>query len=338
VDTLSVPMLNIDHRTTPTDINITVSTHRARISTTAGGTMSNDALDLTPSSGRIANRRTEPQGNCAPEAALNSAREDQAGEKHEESTWRGVLGLLTLGVALAAAAGTLGVRTWQVGTGLGSALFPIEDIVELAAVAVGTVVAGRVGLHALVALACVLADRRGLRWVAGERAVARHAPALVRRLARAAAGAGLGLALAAPTAMALPDALAAPVAADAGLAVVLDLSWQPTGHPATSRPSRTPERASLVNRRQRTGIERDPLVVIEPGDTLWAIAAERLAAERPATEPRTTGGGTGGAHGGTEAPSDAEIAAAVGQWHHANRQVLGSNPDLIRPGTVLHLP
>lgn len=252
-------------------------------------------------------------------------------------TRRGLTGLLALGVTLAAATGALGARTWRVGSGLGSALFPVEDIIELAVVAVGTVVAGWIGLHALVALACVVAQRAGRSWAAGERTVARHAPAVVRRLTRAAAGAGLGLALAAPTAMALPDRAAGSAhTEDAGPAVVLDLGWRPTTHLAAEQgvagdkaagrsaapaPRPTSEQSSLVNRGTRTGGEREPLVVVEPGDTLWAIAAGGLAAEETGTDP-----------------SDAEIAAAVARWHQANREALGTNPDLIHPGTVLHRP
>ncbi|WP_129785708.1 LysM peptidoglycan-binding domain-containing protein [Promicromonospora panici] len=247
---------------------------------------------------------------------------------------RGLAGLLTLTLALVAAAGALGIRTWQVGAALGSALFPVEDIVELAAVAVGTVAAGWTGLHALIALACVLAGRRGVRWAAGERAVARNAPAVVRRFARAAAGAGIGLALTTPTAMALPGwGTGAAASADRPV-VAVELGWQPTddvpgdrGAAGESAPGRStsprsgpaPERSSLVNRGVRAGTERAPLVVVEPGDTLWAIAADRLTAERAATHP-------------------SDVAAAVNRWHHTNRQVLGGNPDLIRPGMVLRQP
>jgi hypothetical protein len=251
------------------------------------------------------------------------------------SALRGLIGLPALTGALLAASGGLGVRTWHLGSGLGPALFPIEDIVELAAVACGTAVAGWSGLHALVALACVIADRRGRRWAAGERAVARHAPAVVRRLARAAAGAGLGIALATPTAMALPDRdPGAITSAGDGSVVVLDLGWQPTHvsadqDPADRAPGRStspsrrpaPERTALVNRGLRAGATREPLVVVEPGDTLWAIAADHVADDRTGSDP-----------------SDGEIAAAVTRWHDANRQVLGTNPDLIRPGTVLHQP
>lgn len=257
---------------------------------------------------------------------------------YRASTRRGLVGLVVLAGALVAASAVLGARTWQVGSGLGTALFPVEDIVELAAVSCGTVVAGWSGLHALVALACVLAGRRGRRWAAGERAVARHAPGVVRRLARAAAGAGLGIALATPTAMALPAH--DPDGAGSGVtdaAVVLELGWQPTnvsadaagddGAPDRATGSRpAPERSTLVNRGMRTGTTREPLVVVEPGDTLWGIAADHLAAP-PAggRSPRT-------------APSAGEIASAVTRWHDANREVLGTNPDLIRPGTVLHQP
>ncbi|MFD7307613.1 hypothetical protein [Promicromonospora sp. NPDC059942] len=255
-------------------------------------------------------------------------------------TWRGLLGLLAVATALVATCGVLGIRTWQVGSGLGAALFPVEDVVELATVAVGTAVAGWTGVHALLALACVLADRRGRRWAAAERTVARHAPAVIRRLARVAAGAGLGLALTAPTAMALPTG--GVPAADEGPAVVLDLGWrptstvdgEPTGRPdraaasdasdasdAGSTPERGSEQASLVDRGRHTGVGREP-VVVEAGDTLWAIAADGLAADGLAAD----------------GPSDAEVADAVVRWYDANRQVLGPDPDLIRPGTVLHQP
>ncbi|MFD6141983.1 hypothetical protein [Promicromonospora sp. NPDC060271] len=250
------------------------------------------------------------------------------------SARRGLAGLATLAVTFTGATGALGTRTWQVGSELGAALFPVEDIVELATVAAGTMLAGWVGLHAFLALACVVAGRWGPRWAAGERAVALHAPAVVRRLARAAAGAGVGLALTVPAAVASDLATGADPSVDGGAAVVVDLGWQPTerqpadrtgaraaDHSAASSDRPRPERLSLVNRGQRTGAGREPLVVVEPGDTLWAIAAGRLAAEQAGTPP-----------------ADAEIAAAVTRWHHANRQALGANPDLIRPGMVLREP
>ncbi|MFD7022146.1 LysM peptidoglycan-binding domain-containing protein [Promicromonospora sukumoe] len=240
---------------------------------------------------------------------------------------RGLLGLLALGVALVAAAVLLGARTWQVGSGLGAAFFPVEDIVELAAVAVGTVAAGWTGAHALLALACVLAGQRGRRWAAGERAVARNAPSVVLRLARVAAGAGVGLALAAPTAMALPHDSAVP-AADAGPAVVLDLGWRPTDGSSgkSAGPQPATERSSLVARSAGTD---ERTVVVEAGDTLWSIAADGLARE---AEARAGAGSPAGT------PTAAEIVDAVGRWYETNRAVLGADPDLIRPGMVLREP
>lgn len=55
---------------------------------------------------------------------------------------------------------------------------------------------------------------------------------------------------------------------------------------------------------------------VESGDTLWAIARARLP----------------------HSASNGEIADAVAQWHHANRHVVGTNPNLIHPGQNLKEP
>lgn len=59
-----------------------------------------------------------------------------------------------------------------------------------------------------------------------------------------------------------------------------------------------------------------PPVVVQPGDTLWDLAAQALPA--PA--------------------DDAAIAAAWPSWWSANRQVIGEDPDLLRPGQQLRPP
>jgi nucleoid-associated protein YgaU len=56
--------------------------------------------------------------------------------------------------------------------------------------------------------------------------------------------------------------------------------------------------------------------VVRRGDSLWSIAARHL--------------GPGA--------SDAEIAAQWPRWWHANRAVIGTDPDLILPGTRLIPP
>lgn len=57
-------------------------------------------------------------------------------------------------------------------------------------------------------------------------------------------------------------------------------------------------------------------VVVRPGDSLWAIAEARLA-------PGAT---------------DAEVAAATTAWFEHNRDVVGTDPDLIQPALRLRSP
>jgi nucleoid-associated protein YgaU len=57
-------------------------------------------------------------------------------------------------------------------------------------------------------------------------------------------------------------------------------------------------------------------VVVRRGDTLWEIAARALGKHATA----------------------AEIAAEWPRWYAANRAVIGADPDLIHPGTVLRAP
>ena len=64
------------------------------------------------------------------------------------------------------------------------------------------------------------------------------------------------------------------------------------------------------------GPEPDAVVVVGPGDSLWSIAAAALG---PAAGP-------------------ADVAAAWPRWWRANRDVIGSDPTLIRPGQQLVAP
>jgi nucleoid-associated protein YgaU len=66
----------------------------------------------------------------------------------------------------------------------------------------------------------------------------------------------------------------------------------------------------------RAGRARTERVVVRRGDSLWSIAARDL--------------GPGA--------SDAEVAAQWPRWWHANRAVIGPDPDLILPGTRLRPP
>lgn len=57
-------------------------------------------------------------------------------------------------------------------------------------------------------------------------------------------------------------------------------------------------------------------VVVNPGDTLWAIAARSLP----------------------PGASDADIARACSRWYAVNRAVIGDDPDLIHPSQHLNPP
>jgi nucleoid-associated protein YgaU len=61
-------------------------------------------------------------------------------------------------------------------------------------------------------------------------------------------------------------------------------------------------------------------VVVEPGDSLWRIAERQLQADDGAS------------------PTAARTAVAWPSWWAANRPAIGDDPDLLRPGTVLHPP
>lgn len=64
-----------------------------------------------------------------------------------------------------------------------------------------------------------------------------------------------------------------------------------------------------------TGSNHPRSVLVVPGDSLWSIAAHRI-----------------------ERPTAVRIAAAWPHWWHTNRQVVGSDPNVIRPGQRLRPP
>ncbi|MFP3714419.1 LysM peptidoglycan-binding domain-containing protein [Puerhibacterium sp. TATVAM-FAB25] len=261
-------------------------------------------------------------------------------------------GLLALALGAGAAGALLGARALAVApTALGAGA-RVETWVELGAVTAGGLAAWWVALGATLGLAVVVAARRGVRWRAGEAAVRRVAPGLVRRLARVGVGVGVGAGLVlAPT-----TATAAGPAPDPGPgtpAVAVDLGWQPTAPgtggpastaepapPATEPPATEPPGAEPPGAEQpgpeQPGAEQpgaatasevrresahpgpapDGSVVVHRGDTLWGIAARWL--------------------GGS--PTDAEVLAATVRWHETNREVVGDDPDLVLPGQVLRPP
>ncbi len=60
-------------------------------------------------------------------------------------------------------------------------------------------------------------------------------------------------------------------------------------------------------------------VLVGPGDSLWSLSADHLATDG-------------------ERPTDAAVAAYWPRLHAVNRDVVGPDPDLLRPGQALRLP
>jgi nucleoid-associated protein YgaU len=222
----------------------------------------------------------------------------------------------------AALFGTVAVQAWEGVTATG----PVraEDVVALVAAVAGSAL---VLWWASAAALCVAAQAlptsthhaRRLR-----RSAHAITPALVRRAVSAALGVSVlgasGLVVAAPAvgsavgsaAQHAPPATSAASLATGTPAPDLDPGWGPA-----------PQRRSRVRPTGTTsapGTGTDPgspaLVVVRPGDTLWDLAADDL--------------GDGATH--------ADVAAHWPRWHAVNRDVVGSDPDHLRPGQRLRVP
>lgn len=270
------------------------------------------------------------------------------------------LGALGLGVALA-----LGVRTTQLTLVLRSpsAVPGIDALVELGVVAIGTVLAGWLGLSAVLAAGCLLARTAGHVWHDGERLVARTGPAVVRRTLAVTVAAGLGVgsaigAQAAPPAIATTAGTTTVVMADPG-----DLGWPVTDPtPAPDGPTSTPVAAPTATQPALTqptaaGSTAGPSAGTLPTDSPTQRPTDQVPAEAtPVTAPSATAGtpGTGATSQVVVGPGDtlweiarrslpdgashAQVAAAWPAWYEANRQTIGADPDLILPGQVLYAP
>ena len=234
---------------------------------------------------------------------------------------------LTGGAALTA---STAVAAWRLlPDSLGPGAAPAQLLVGAAA-ALATLASGWLTLAMLLAAAARLPGSIGRR-CSGLRD--RYAPAVVQRWAAVVLGASV-------TAVVLPGTAATaaqvagpspgwspstPDAAEpgdgsaerdvlpeepaAGDGEVPEPGWVP------SRPAPGPRAdADLLTGRTRRGGDR--AVVVLRGDSLWGIAAARLGA----------------------GASTAEIARSWPRWYAANRQVIGEDPDDLRPGTRLQPP
>jgi nucleoid-associated protein YgaU len=124
---------------------------------------------------------------------------------------------------------------------------------------------------------------------------------------------GIGLGISAPVAGAVLPALAPSASAAAAVQDVPDWpAFQLPGSPLPDWPEHTAGAPS--------GAPGSAERVVVRGDCLWHIAADSLLGQLG------------------RLPSDAEVAAAVDAWWHANADVIGPDPDLLLPGQVLRAP
>jgi nucleoid-associated protein YgaU len=147
----------------------------------------------------------------------------------------------------------------------------------------------------------------------------RMTPAALRRVVITAAGTSILLspvsALAAPATGGTPATGAASVLPPLGWPTDPEPSTSPHTEPAPltqPRPSGDPGPSGQAT----TGQATTGQVTVRPGDSLWSITADRLGAT----------------------PSAARIQAEWPRWYAANRQVIGADPNLIRPGVSLRAP
>jgi len=145
---------------------------------------------------------------------------------------------------------------------------------------------------------------------------ARLTPRLLSSAVRVGVGAttGFGMYVAGPGALAAGPHQAVAVTSSCDLASdTVDLDRAPRSCPLAIEPSDIGDVGSPPS--AATAVR-----VVRPGDSLWVIAADQLAA--------TTG----------KSPAPQAIAAEWPLWWEANRDLIGPDPGLLHPGTALHVP
>ncbi|MET4137000.1 LysM peptidoglycan-binding domain-containing protein [Pseudarthrobacter sp. PvP090] len=245
--------------------------------------------------------------------------------------------ILLLGFFLAASGGSV-VQRWR-SSPAGHPSLGFEDQLGVAANTAGLIVIVWWAMSFAIAVAAALLDGHGNSRAAS--AAGKFAPAFMRRLALAVVGFQL---VTAPLATASP--LPAFPASSGGGAPAASAAWMPTavpGGPGTAPPSVMPAPepapqpgAPAVTHPQwrplSPAIEPGPLagrqlrlpqpgdqsteVTVRSGDSLWSLSAARLG----------------------PFASDVDIALDWPRIYQANRDVIGENPNFLRPGQVLRLP
>ena len=240
--------------------------------------------------------------------------------------------ILLLGLFLAVTGG-LNVQRWRSSPAYRGNL-GFEDHIGTVANTVGLIVTVWWAMSLAVAVVAAVLERAGK--VRAASAAGKFAPAFMRRLALAAVGLQL---VTAPLATASTSP--SPPEAPASAPVTASAAWTPTAFPATAAlppavPSATPPGTPVAAAPQwqplSPVIEPGPLtgpplrlqqpegqwteLTVRPGDSLWSLSAARLG----------------------PFASDVDIALDWPRLYQANREVIGANPHLLRPGQILRIP
>ncbi|ADG75213.1 Peptidoglycan-binding lysin domain protein [Cellulomonas flavigena DSM 20109] len=282
-------------------------------------------------------------------------------------------GLVVAGAIALVVAGALGL--WLADHVASTRLWRVEDVVGPLVVTAGVLAATWAGVSALVAGLCAAVRATGGAWRAGESAVQRWAPGLVRRALAVAVAAGVGLTGAAGAHATTLDA-PSPAAS-----VIVDLGWAPTqGDPlhvdaapgvtptasSAATPTATPtpdvEPAAALGAPAPTPDDRTTVGTAAPTTSAPAAVAPAVAGaatvpvSAPVPPPETAPPPTADAPVGTvevragdslwglaarslgPGATDAQIAAEWPRWYAANASTIGPDPDVLLPGQVLVVP
>ncbi|MFV0426960.1 MAG: LysM peptidoglycan-binding domain-containing protein [Beutenbergiaceae bacterium] len=206
-----------------------------------------------------------------------------------------VRGVTSAAIALASALALLGLMR-LISTSIQQPAWTLDRAIASGILLIGAVLVAWYWGTATMTLLCLLGRAMGRRWRRAERIVGRHGAPLARRLLSISAGSAMALGAILTPAYAAEDEDAPTTQPP----VASDLGWgadpvQAAAPPAPAEPSS---------------------YQVQPGDSLWQIAAAHLPADT----------------------STAEIAQAWPQWYHHNRELIGDDADLIHPGTVLTNP
>ncbi|KQN95209.1 hypothetical protein ASE96_03255 [Arthrobacter sp. Leaf69] len=237
--------------------------------------------------------------------------------------------VLLLGLFLAGTGSSM-VQRWRISSARHESL-GFEDQLGLVANTAGLIVTVWWAMSLVIAVTAALLERSGK--VRAASATGKFAPGFMRRLALAAVGLQLltaPLATASPapsmsTASSLPVAASPAPSASAAWTRTPDpaATGAPPGAPAVAHPQWRPlppviEPGPLAGgpRRLQQPAGRGVEVTVRSGDSLWGLSAARLGPYA----------------------SDVDIALDWPRIYRANRDVIGDNPHLLRPGQVLRVP